>query len=199
MARGRPRKIEPDDVLDQAMRIFWERGFVSTSMNDISQETGMAKPGLYANFGDKEALYCQSLAHYQDTYGRELAKQLTQEGQSVAQALEGFLKATADFMLEDGHPLGCFIVNNSMECQSGNDLVVDMGRQIDETLRDAMLHRLEQGKDDNQLEDSAECAGLTDFYIGQLSALAVMARKGYSRAQLYNLIDRALVALPVKK
>lgn len=54
MARGRPRKTTPEKVLEQAMKIFWERGFDATSMNDIAQETGMAKPGLYAAFGDKE-------------------------------------------------------------------------------------------------------------------------------------------------
>ena len=56
MVRGRPRKTDPESALDSAMMLFWKKGFEATSMSDLSEATGMAKPGLYATFGDKEAL-----------------------------------------------------------------------------------------------------------------------------------------------
>ena len=61
MSRGRPRKTDPDKALETAMKLFWKQGFEGTSMNDIAAATGMAKPGLYATFGDKEAVYAKAL------------------------------------------------------------------------------------------------------------------------------------------
>ena len=38
MPRGRPRKTDPNVVLDTAMKAFWERGFDGTSMNDLAEK-----------------------------------------------------------------------------------------------------------------------------------------------------------------
>jgi AcrR family transcriptional regulator len=40
-----------------ARRLFAERGYESTSMNDVARATGISKPMLYAYFGSKEGLY----------------------------------------------------------------------------------------------------------------------------------------------
>ena len=69
MPRGRPRKTDPDLAIDAAMKVFWKKGYEGTSLQDLVEATGMAKPGLYAAFGDKEQLYERSMVHYIDAYG----------------------------------------------------------------------------------------------------------------------------------
>jgi AcrR family transcriptional regulator len=41
---ARPREFEPDDVLDSAMRQFWDRGYRATSVDDLVRATGVANP-----------------------------------------------------------------------------------------------------------------------------------------------------------
>jgi AcrR family transcriptional regulator len=65
-------------LLDVALRIFAERGFHQTSMNDVADAAGVTKPVLYQHFHSKRALY------------REL---LTDVGNRL---LEGIIKATAE-------------------------------------------------------------------------------------------------------
>lgn len=196
MVRGRPRKIAPEKVLKQAMLVFWERGFNATSMNDISAETGMAKPGLYANFGDKESLYCKALTLYRNKYITELGEQLIQPGMTLRQSLESFLKDTADFVLNENQPVGCFIVNNNMECQKGADHITQLTQEFDLDLRHALEERFEKAKHENDLTTDEETSAFVDFYIGQIMALGALAKKGYSKDQLYNLIDQSLKVLP---
>src|SRR5262245_37830311 len=62
--RGRPRAYDADAALTQAMTAFWQLGYSATSLEQLSDATDMNRPSLYAAFGDKRALYLQTLDSY---------------------------------------------------------------------------------------------------------------------------------------
>ena len=62
----RSRRPRPDDprvqrtrvaVLPAARKLFLQRGYVATTMEDIAVEAGLAKRTLYNNYGDKVTLF----------------------------------------------------------------------------------------------------------------------------------------------
>ena len=61
---GRPRKAEPEVALAAAMNAFWEKGYESTSMSDLTEATGFHKASLYKTFGDKHHLFFSALKLY---------------------------------------------------------------------------------------------------------------------------------------
>src|SRR5690349_6010087 len=58
-------------ILDTAARVFAERGYLGTSLNELIKETGLAKGGFYFHFASKEAL---ALACLQDRQGQWIGK-----------------------------------------------------------------------------------------------------------------------------
>ena len=56
-------------LLDRALRVFSERGFHATSMNDVAEAAGVTKPVLYQHFPSKRDLYLELL--------RDVGRQLT--------------------------------------------------------------------------------------------------------------------------
>ena len=64
---GRPREFDRDVALQEAMLVFWRKGFLATSMNDLCDAMGIRSPSLYAAFGSKEALYIEAVGHYAKT------------------------------------------------------------------------------------------------------------------------------------
>ena len=68
--RGRPRGFDPDAVLDRVIPVFWARGYEGASMEDLTAAAGLARPSLYAAFGDKRGLFLAALDRYAATLGR---------------------------------------------------------------------------------------------------------------------------------
>lgn len=52
-----PPEVRIQQILDQALVEFSQRGFEAARMDDIAQGCGMSKGGLYAHFSSKDALF----------------------------------------------------------------------------------------------------------------------------------------------
>lgn len=50
----RIREFDVNDTMDKAMHLFWQKGYVETSVRDLVKYTGVAHAGLYSAFGDKK-------------------------------------------------------------------------------------------------------------------------------------------------
>jgi len=50
-------------ITDAALRLFAQRGFVSTALDDIAKESGITKGAIYWHFKNKDDLFTEILAH----------------------------------------------------------------------------------------------------------------------------------------
>src|SRR5512141_666494 len=92
---GRPRQFDPDQVLGQAMQLFWSKGYEATSLDDLLAETGLARQSLYNGFGDKHALFLAALRRY-DEQSDEVMRACFAEAGPIRASLRGFMLAIAD-------------------------------------------------------------------------------------------------------
>jgi hypothetical protein len=77
--RWAPRECRIGEVLDRAMRLFWERGFEATSISELTEAMGITPPTLYSFFGDKKQLFLEAVHRYQSGPGCFAIKALTEE------------------------------------------------------------------------------------------------------------------------
>jgi AcrR family transcriptional regulator len=62
-----------EEILRAAARLFQQRGYVATSMNDLAAELNLSKGGLYHHFPSKDEILFQILDHAMEiTEGRVL-------------------------------------------------------------------------------------------------------------------------------
>lgn len=115
MTVGRPRKIPPEIILENAMQVFWEKGYDGASMVDIMAATGMHKGSLYQTFGDKKSLFMAALELYLDgMYKQQL--QIISEHSDPAEAIRAVLFGMVDFSSDcDGSSHGCMAVNSLVD------------------------------------------------------------------------------------
>ena len=102
----RPRAFDEESVLDNAMNIFWSKGFEATSIQDLVNETGLNRASMYASFGDKKALFLRVLDHYSQKISAQRFADLRNIEDGRA-AIEKTFRDTAKTGCAEGRHKGC--------------------------------------------------------------------------------------------
>jgi AcrR family transcriptional regulator len=198
LKRGRPRKTDPDVALDAAMNIFWKQGYEGTSMNDLVAVTGMAKPGLYATFGDKEVIYTKALSRYFHGFSTPLFDDLVGSPDPIDVVVRRFLQTVAASALDKVSPNGCFLVNSVIECENHSPALEAQVRIYNETRRTAFVKRFHAAQEQGELPANANALALAEFYSGQVMALAVLGSSGADQKSLERFIEVAMSVLDLE-
>jgi AcrR family transcriptional regulator len=187
--RGRPRAYDPDQALARARDAFWDGGYTGTSLEELSDATGMNRPSLYGAFGDKRALYLQIMERY-----REMGRTVMQEELSYEVALEEALRRTfaraISIYLSGAHGArGCFLTNTAAtESVRDADIRAAFAAGLHE-LDDQFEARLRYASAHGDLGSDIDPAALARVLGGIMNSLALRARAGESRATLEATVD----------
>jgi len=140
---ARPREFEADQVLEQATRVFWAQGFERASLDDLCAATGLNRSSLYGAFGDKRALYLQSLARYEQGSVERIRRAF--DGKPVREGLRDFLAGLVDAIVEGPGRRGCFIGNCAAEMARLDRAAAARVRQSLERIEESFRAALERG------------------------------------------------------
>ncbi len=189
---ARPRTFDPDDVLNTALDIFWRKGFRGTSLDDITAESGLAKPSLYAAFGDKNALFLKVLDRYHDGIIARTGKLLARNS-SARDAISDWLESFVPYCSGSKGTRGCLSINNATELPADQaDLLASVER-YNARLEDLIRRRLETDRDQFSKDFNPKAAAY--FIVTLYNGLMVMARQAPSAANVRAAIRTAISSL----
>lgn len=194
MSRGRPRQFDRTEALDQAMKIFWQKGYTATSMNDLYEAMGIKSPSLYAAFGSKEDLYEEVLLHYEQSVAPVIWGHMTTEP-SPRQAVWRWLERSAEMLTQTDMPHGCMVTLSAVGSE-GNDRLGQLVRQLRSAGNALLKARLQQAQKQGDLPDSVDVEALTHLYISIQQGMSIQARDGASREVLLSIARSAMVLWP---
>lgn len=182
--RGRPRRYDPATALAAARDAFWEAGFPATSLDDLAEATGMARPSLYAAFGDKRAIYLTILR--QQAAGMAaattLAMGLPGDLRSVVETF--YIRAVGIYVGDDEAHRGCFLIGTALTEATHDaevrEILQASFRDMDALLADRFARAVEAG----DLPAGTDVRMLAFLAMSALHGLAVRARAGVDRQAL---------------
>lgn len=192
--KGRPRSFDCDKALEQAMRVFWQKGYEGTSLEDLTAAMRINRPSLYAAFGDKESLFRKVLDRYENysaTYVSEALRQPT--ARAVVQQL---LRGAAEATTSECTPRGCLMVQGAPACGDPASAVqkeLAARRSKGEAL---LRRRLRQAKFAGDLPADASPADLARYIVTVIHGMAIEAASGATRKQLHQVAETAMRAWP---
>ena len=161
---GRPKLFSREDVLTEAIGVFWEKGFAETSVQDLERTTGVNKSGLYAEFKDKKDIFVESLRYYLETRGGDDILVAEPRGW---RNIERFL-AVAQTCYAGGGRRGCFSVNSLRDIAM---LPPNAQQIIDKS--NAILKRLMVSNIKAELPSAANGPLLADMVLTFFSGLCI--------------------------
>lgn len=88
-------------ILDSAGRLFGERGYTHTSLDEIAAAAGVTKPILYRHFDSKKALYLALLERHRDDLPRFFERVPTDL--PFEERVETILEIWFDYVAENGY------------------------------------------------------------------------------------------------
>jgi AcrR family transcriptional regulator len=191
--RGRPREFDREEVLREAMDVFWERGYEGTSLTDLTRAMGIASASIYACFGDKESLFRETIALYGTIAGAPPRRALCEKPTARA-AIEAMLQATADSITRPDTPHGCMLILAATIGARENRKVRAFLAGLRQDMFRAIRDRLARGIADGDLAASSPSSldAIARYYTTVLQGLSVQARDGASRADLEAVITCAM-------
>ena len=190
--RGRPRAYEPDVALGKALDLFRTQGFAATSLDDLSEATGMNRPSLYGAFGDKRELYIKSYQRYREEARASMVEIFRQE-MPVRRRLERiFASALNIYLSGETGPRGCFtVVTAASEAVGDPDIramVLDGLNELDKAFASCFRRAKEKG----ELPDGADPAVLAQLASATVHSIAIRSRARVSRKDLEAIVKGAI-------
>jgi AcrR family transcriptional regulator len=189
---GRPRAFDMEEALHRAMLLFWRKGYLGTSLADLTEAMGINRPSLYAAFGNKESLFRKALDHYAKGPSSYLTEALQQP--TAHAVVERLFYGVVDLLTDPGTPTTCLWVHGALSC--GDDPV----RKEFAAQRAAGLARLrtrfKRAIANGDLPRDSDADKLARYVQTVNFGLTVQASTGATRKELLRVIEIALKAWP---
>lgn len=189
---GRPLSFDRERVLEKAMLAFWESGYETTSIADLTRAMGVAAPSLYAAFGNKQKLFIEVMRRYAGDLGAW--EHGMRAAPTAREAVAGMLRGAAILYTGETTPRGCLLASAAATGSAGAAEVRAAIAAQRRGLRDILIRRIEADIAVGRLAPDTPGAVLADLALAVTQGMSVLARDGLDRDRLLALADAAMAS-----
>ncbi|KQW56388.1 TetR/AcrR family transcriptional regulator [Variovorax sp. Root411] len=187
---GKPQYDE-GAVIDAAVDAFWRHGYAATTINVLTEATGLSRSSLYQRFQDKDGLFQIALATYTD---RVLRRMKSYESGSARARLEALLRGLLP--MGSRRPPGCLLARSCAELvdlpPEGRKAAISGMSQQRNLLEGLLREAIAVG----ELPRGADVAALAWYFLGVMQAILDLPQAGATRSELDRMIAVAMLAWP---
>lgn len=180
-------------MLLAARQVFWRKGYQGTSLDDITEATGLTKPSLYAGFGDKASLFLKVLDHYHDQLIKR-SERILAETPNARAAIEAWLTSFLPACSGERGRNGCLSVNTLTDGGLNDPAVAKSIADFNAHLESLILNRLQADRAQfaSDFDPVAAARTVMAIYMG----LMTMAKQKPSPQQVKMVINQIGKLLP---
>ncbi|MCP1184218.1 TetR/AcrR family transcriptional regulator [Paenibacillus sp. 1781tsa1] len=189
---ARSKEFEVNEVLDKAMKIFWEQGYEKTSMSDLVEHMGIHRRSIYDTFDDKHTLFLQAMDRYKGKISATLLAEV-KASKTAVEALHtiyGLLISKAE-----DTPSGCLIVNSAVELGTrDSDVDIRSLESFNDTER--MFEQIvEWGQRDGEFSSDHDAKEMAEYLHNISVGIRAMNRTSTDKEKLNRIINVSIKLL----
>lgn len=185
---GRPKKFSVDDVLDDAMPVFWRNGYAGAAIGGVCNAMGLKPGSVYATFGSKHGLFLAVVQRY--------LLQVNQPGlDKMAAAVSGiegvraYFEHIVDGIRHGDRQWGCLGTNAFIELSESDEEISEVMNNHFTRLASAFEKALRL----DGIEDADKWA---QHLMCLAQGLNVLAKMNANTALLPSMVETTILSLP---
>jgi len=190
---SRQKEFDPDQIIQKAMVLFWEKGYTATSVDDLVTHLNLNRSSLYHTFGGKHDLFVLALQSYRQQIITALAQML----ESTPSLKEAFWLICTQSI--ESHPpmnqWGCFMVNCITELLPHDPKVAAIATGYTDAVQALILMKIQQDIEAQRITLNHSPTELAFFLFNTFQGLKVMLKTGSPLVSLYAVRDITLSLL----
>lgn len=192
--RGRPREFDTDSALDEALRVFSERGYYAASISELTEAMGLTAGSVYKAFGDKRGVFLSAFDRY-----RHVRQHMLDE--CIAAAPDGYekLHALVKFFAEAScgeiGRRGCLVVGSATELALFDEEVagrVGVAFDFDER---RILDLIRLGHEDGSIPRHVDAVSTACAILSLTKGMRVVGKTGRTQEHMLAAAEAAMKLL----
>ena len=191
---ARPREFDTTEALNEAMQVFWTKGFEATSLNDLIGAMKLSKSSFYGTFGSKHEVFLAAIEHYKKTVTSQVSA--VSELDAMARKLIGSLfERAVERMTEEGGGRGCFLNNCAVEVALHDPAAAKLIGGGFGIMEDTFFALVQRGQTEGEIGADKDPRALARYLTSSLNGIMVMGKANPDREALSDVARIALTAL----
>ncbi|MGI9452446.1 MAG: TetR/AcrR family transcriptional regulator [Geminicoccaceae bacterium] len=191
---ARPREFDPQEALQKAVQMFWEKGYNATSVDEVVRRTGVAKYGIYGTFGTKHELFMKVLEQYAGDRHKDIQRPLRQPDAALPE-IRAFFKAVPKLITDKAYPGGCLVANTGVELGQQDPEISGFVKAFFRDTTSVMKGCLERAVERGELDEKTDVSTLATYLVTEFRTALMLARSGHSRRDIERHFGVALRVL----
>lgn len=185
---GRPKQFDPEAAVEQAMQVFWRRGYSGTTPQCLVEALGIGKGSLYNAFGGKRQLFDLALRRYLDGHAAAMDA-LVEESGPVKERLRAALRLLSETDFADPDRRGCLAMNTAVEFGQDDEHLTPLLRGMLDRTESALRALVEEGQRAGDVRNDRDPKDLAALLLNTVTGLRVMVRIESGPERVRRAID----------
>jgi TetR/AcrR family transcriptional repressor of nem operon len=184
------KSFDEEVIVDRAMQVFWEKGYESSSIADLTEATGINRGSLYNAFGGKLKLFVRALTKYDKNNRRAILTEM-EALNNPREAFKRLFEAIIEETRSDKQKKGCFLINTALDLPShGEEVKQIVTKGLGEF--EAFFQRgIEVAQARGDIPSTVEPATTAKALMSLIVAIRVLGRGVFSEPSLRAIASEA--------
>jgi TetR/AcrR family transcriptional repressor of nem operon len=191
---ARTKDFDEGAVLEKAIKLFWQKGYNGTSMQDLVDGLGISRSSIYDTFGDKHQLYLKALCTYRQN-AIAVRDRILNAAVPAKAAIRQLMDLTIDQMTRDKQHKGCFLVNSAVENAPHDKETSAIVCQNDRDLEAAFCEVIKRGQASGEISSKQDPGALARFVFNNIVGIQVTAKSAVDKAAFYDIVNLTMSVL----
>jgi TetR/AcrR family transcriptional regulator, transcriptional repressor for nem operon len=184
---ARPRKFDEATVVQAARDQFWLHGFNGTSLDDLTDVTGLGRGSLYGAFTDKRTLFLRAIDDYSTSLTDQALADLRDPEKKGRDRLVDHIRSVTKLLTADTKGRGCLMAKSAAEMGPTDREVARRIRKWLDAYQHDIAQAIEAGQRDGDIDPDAN--------PDELALLILALLRGAEALRKGGMPPRAIVAV----